>query len=44
MTGGARTGSPQPGRTELAEQSERMHQVASVAQRRLRANYGWAGA
>ena len=29
---------------ELAEQSERMHQVSSVAQRRLRANYGWAGA
>ena len=32
------------GAGELAEQSERMHQVASVAQRRLRANYGWAGA
>ena len=32
------------GARELAEQSERMHQVASVAQRRLRANYGWAGA
>ena len=32
------------GARELAEQSERMRQVASVAQRRLRANYGWAGA
>ena len=32
------------GARELAEQSERMQQVASVAQRRLRANYGWAGA
>jgi len=32
------------GARELAEQSERMHQVSSVAQRRLRANYGWAGA
>jgi DNA-binding PadR family transcriptional regulator len=32
------------GAAELAEQSERMHQVSSVAQRRLRANYGWAGA
>ena len=32
------------GASELAEQSERMHQVSSVAQRRLRANYGWAGA
>jgi DNA-binding PadR family transcriptional regulator len=32
------------GARELAEQSERMHQVASVAQRRLRANFGWAGA
>ena len=30
------------GARELAEQSERMQQVASVAQRRLRANYGWA--
>jgi DNA-binding PadR family transcriptional regulator len=32
------------GARELAEQSERMQQVSSVAQRRLRANYGWAGA
>jgi DNA-binding PadR family transcriptional regulator len=32
------------GARELAQQSERMQQVASVAQRRLRANYGWAGA
>ena len=32
------------GARELAEQSERMHQVSSVAQRRLRANYGWGGA
>src|ERR1700690_376139 len=32
------------GARELAEQSEGMHQVASVAQRRGRANYGWAGA
>src|ERR1700722_4875287 len=32
------------GARELAEQSERMQQVASVAQRRLRANYGRAGA
>jgi DNA-binding PadR family transcriptional regulator len=30
------------GARELSEQSERMRQVASVAQRRLRANYGWA--
>ena len=28
------------GARELAEQSERMHQVSSVAQRRLRVNYG----
>jgi hypothetical protein len=32
------------GARELAEQSERMHQVASVARQRLRAHYGWAGA
>lgn len=32
------------GATELAEQSERMHQVSSMARRRLRANYGWASA
>ena len=32
------------GARELAEQSERMQQVASVAQRRLRVNYGWASA
>ena len=31
------------GARELAEQSERMYQVASVAQQRLRVNYGWAG-
>src|SRR3984885_14679184 len=35
---------PAAGARELAEQSERMHQVASVAQQRLRDNYGWAGA
>ena len=32
------------GARELAEQSERMRQVASVAQRRLRAHPGWVGA
>jgi DNA-binding PadR family transcriptional regulator len=32
------------GASELAEQSERMSQVASVSQQRLRVNYGWAGA
>jgi DNA-binding PadR family transcriptional regulator len=32
------------GARELAEQSERMYAVASVAQQRLRVNYGWAGA
>jgi len=32
------------GARQLAEQSERMRQVSSVAQRRLRASYGWAGA
>jgi DNA-binding PadR family transcriptional regulator len=32
------------GARALADQSERMHQVASVARRRLRAHYGWAGA
>jgi DNA-binding PadR family transcriptional regulator len=32
------------GAAELAEQSERMSQVAAVARQRLRANYGWAGA
>ena len=32
------------GARELAEQSERMRQVASIAQQRLRANYGWPGA
>jgi DNA-binding PadR family transcriptional regulator len=32
------------GARELAEQSERMHKMASVARRRLHANYGWAGA
>src|SRR5579859_5339410 len=32
------------GARELAEQSERMHQVAGVARKRLRANHGLAGA
>ena len=32
------------GASELAEQSERMREVASVALRRLSANYGWNGA
>jgi len=32
------------GARELADQSERMQQVASVARHRLRAHYGWAGA
>jgi DNA-binding PadR family transcriptional regulator len=32
------------GARELAEQSEEMYQVASVAQQRLRVTYGWAGA
>lgn len=32
------------GASELAVQSERMNQVASVARRRLRAHFGWAGA
>jgi DNA-binding PadR family transcriptional regulator len=30
------------GASALSEQSERMHQVASVARNRLRAHYGWA--
>lgn len=32
------------GARELAEQSERMQQVARVAQQRLRVQHGWAGA
>ena len=32
------------GARALAEQSERMRQVASVARERLHAKYGWAGA
>ena len=32
------------GATELAEQSARMSEVASIAARRLRVNYGWSGA
>jgi DNA-binding PadR family transcriptional regulator len=32
------------GARELAEQSERMRQVAGVAQQRLRLQHGWAGA
>jgi DNA-binding PadR family transcriptional regulator len=32
------------GARELAEQSERMEQVASVARQRLRLNFGWVGA
>jgi DNA-binding PadR family transcriptional regulator len=32
------------GARELAEQSERMHRVASAARQRLLAHYGWAGA
>ncbi|HCU91404.1 MAG TPA: PadR family transcriptional regulator [Actinobacteria bacterium] len=31
------------GARALAEQSERMQQVASVARKRLRAQFGWAG-
>ena len=32
------------GAAELAEQSARMSEVASIAARRLRVNYGWGGA